>query len=198
MMPLLICALLAACAMALASAADAPPAADAPTVKLTTSEGVIRLRLDAAKAPATVENFLQYVKEGHYDGTIFHRVIPDFMIQGGGMDSELNQKKTRGPVRNEAGNGLTNRRGTVAMARTNVIDSATSQFFINLKDNAFLNHRDTTAQGFGYAVFGEVIEGMDVVDKIARARTGNRAGHADVPVETISIERAEVEKEKSP
>ena len=165
-------------------------------VVMTTSKGVIKIRLDAAKAPLTVQNFLQYVDEGHYDGTIFHRVINGFMIQGGGFDLHLRQKPTHAPIKNEAMNGLKNRRGTIAMARTMVVDSATSQFFINVVDNGFLDFRAPTAQGFGYCVFGEVIEGMEVVDAIKVVPTGNAAGMGDVPKEPVVIEsvrRAEAE-----
>lgn len=163
-------------------------------VVMTTSKGVIKIRLDAAKAPLTVQNFLKYVDEGHYDGTIFHRVINGFMIQGGGFDQHLRQKPTHAPIKNEAMNGLKNRRGTIAMARTMVVDSATSQFFINVVDNGFLDFRAPTAQGFGYCVFGEVIEGMDVVDAIKVVPTGNAAGMGDVPKEPVvivSVRRAE-------
>jgi peptidyl-prolyl cis-trans isomerase B (cyclophilin B) len=141
-----------------------------------------------------VANFLTYVTEGFYDGTIFHRVIPDFMAQGGGFDTSFNQKEVHAPIKNEADNGLKNTRGTLAMARTGVVDSATAQFFINLKDNAFLNHTAKNASSWGYAVFGEVIEGMDVVDKMAIQATGNRGGHSDVPKSDIVIEKAEVIK----
>jgi cyclophilin family peptidyl-prolyl cis-trans isomerase len=163
-------------------------------VVMTTSKGVIKIRLDAAKAPLTVQNFLKYVDEGHYDGTIFHRVINGFMIQGGGFDQHLRQKPTHAPIKNEAMNGLKNRRGTIAMARTMVVDSATSQFFINVVDNGFLDFRAPTAQGFGYCVFGEVIEGMEVVDAIKVVPTGNAAGMGDVPKEPVvivSVRRAE-------
>jgi cyclophilin family peptidyl-prolyl cis-trans isomerase len=165
-----------------------------PVVRLRTNFGDIRVQLDSKKAPVSTDNFLQYVRDGHYDGTIFHRVIPGFMIQGGGMDARMREKKNRGGIRNEAGNGLRNARGTLAMARTGVVDSATSQFFINLKDNAFLNHRDESAQGFGYAVFGRVVEGMEVVDKIAGVSTGNQGMHSDVPQEPVVIENATVEQ----
>src|SRR5688572_16302722 len=164
----------------------------APQVVLETSEGNITLELDAEKAPITVKNFLDYVEAGHYDGTIFHRVISNFMIQGGGMDAGMKEKKTRGQIKNEADNGLTNLRGTVAMARTQVVDSATAQFFINLKDNSFLNHRGP--QSYGYAVFGRVTKGMDVVDKIAAAPTGSKAGHQDVPKTNVVIESAKRKK----
>ncbi|MBQ9343922.1 MAG: peptidyl-prolyl cis-trans isomerase [Kiritimatiellae bacterium] len=157
-------------------------------VIMTTSKGVIKIQLDAAKAPLTVQNFLAYVDEGHYDGTLFHRVINNFMIQGGGFDQNMRQKPTRAPIKNEAMNGLKNRRGTIAMARTMVVDSATSQFFINVVDNAFLDFRAPTQQGFGYCVFGEVIEGMDVVDAIKGVPTGHVAGMGDVPLTPVVIE----------
>lgn len=164
----------------------------APQVVLETSEGNITLELDAEKAPITVKNFLDYVEAGHYDGTIFHRVISNFMIQGGGMDAQMKEKKTRGQIKNEADNGLTNLRGTVAMARTQVVDSATAQFFINLKDNSFLNHRDKSSAGYGYAVFGKVIDGMDVVEKIKGVATGRKNGHDDVPLSPVTINAARV------
>ncbi len=163
-------------------------------VEMKTSEGKIRIELWADKAPETVKNFLRYVEEGLYDGTIFHRVIDNFMIQGGGFTADMNQKKTHEPIKNEAAGTLKNDRGTIAMARTNVVDSATSQFFINLKDNDFLNHRDASPMGFGYAVFGKVIEGMDVVDKIAKVPTANAGPHQNVPVKPVVIESAKVEK----
>jgi peptidyl-prolyl cis-trans isomerase B (cyclophilin B) len=163
-------------------------------VKLTTTLGEIIIQLNAAKAPVSSANFLTYVNEGFYNGTIFHRVIPDFMAQGGGFDTSFNQKAVHAPIKNEADNGLTNRRGTLTMARTNDPNSATAQFFINYKDNSFLNHTSPTASGWGYAVFGEVIEGMDVVDAMAKQATGNRGGHQDVPKTDIVIEKAEVVK----
>ena len=152
--------------------------------------GVIKLELDAAKAPKTVENFLAYVNKGHYDRTIFHRVIPGFMIQGGGMEPGMSQKATDAPIENEANNGLKNDRYTIAMARTNDPHSATAQFFINVADNGFLNHTAPSAQGWGYAVFGKVISGNDVVDKIAAVPTGQRGYHGDVPKEDVVIEKA--------
>ncbi len=161
-------------------------------VKLTTSLGEITLQLNTEKAPVSSANFLAYVQEGFYNGTIFHRVIPGFMAQGGGFDASFAQKPTRAPIKNEANNGLLNNRGTVAMARTNVPDSATAQFFINYKDNAFLNHTGPTPNGWGYAVFGEVIEGMAVVDAMAQQASGSRNGHQDVPKTDIVIEKAEV------
>jgi len=161
-------------------------------VKLQTSKGDIVLSLNAEKASISVENFLTYVNKGFYDGTIFHRVIDGFMIQGGGFNEKMMQKPTRPEIKNEADNGLKNNRGTIAMARTQVVDSATSQFFINLVDNAFLNFSSPTPSGYGYAVFGEVVEGLEVIDAIAKVATGSRAGHQDVPKETISIIKAEV------
>lgn len=161
--------------------------ADAVQVLMQTSEGDITLELDQDKAPKTVENFLGYVDAGHYEGTIFHRVIKGFMIQGGGFDSDFSQKGTRAPIDNEADNGLDNDRGTIAMARTSDPHSATAQFFINHSDNEFLNFRSPTPQGWGYTVFGKVVDGMDVVDRIAEVRTGSAGPHGDVPVETITI-----------
>jgi peptidyl-prolyl cis-trans isomerase B (cyclophilin B) len=161
-------------------------------VKLQTNFGSITLALDAQAAPATVANFLQYVKDGHYDGTIFHRVIDGFMIQGGGFTGDMEQKPTRAPIQNEAQNGLKNVAYSIAMARTPDPHSASSQFFINVGDNGFLDFRAATAQGYGYCVFGKVTEGQDVVDRIRKVRTGSRAGHQDVPVENVVIERAEI------
>ena len=161
-------------------------------VTMETSMGTITLELDDAKAPETVANFVQYAKDGHYDGTIFHRVIDGFMIQGGGFTKDMNQKETREPIRNEALNGLKNLRGTIAMARTMVVDSATSQFFINLVDNAFLDFQNPTPQGFGYAVFGKVVDGMDVVDQIAKVKTGFSGPHQNVPEEAIMIKKVVV------
>ena len=158
-----------------------------PVVIMETSMGNIELELNEEKAPITVANFLKYVDEKFYDGTIFHRVIDDFMIQGGGFTADMKQKETHSQIKNEAGNGLKNDKYTVAMARTNVIDSATSQFFINVKNNDFLNHRDETARGFGYAVFGKVIAGMDVVDKIKGVKTTTKGAHQNVPVEVVEI-----------
>jgi len=163
-----------------------------PRVCLTTSMGDIIVELDADKAPISTENFLGYVKDGFYDGTIFHRVIKDFMIQGGGMTSSMKQKSTKKPIKNEADNGLSNERGTIAMARTQVVDSATAQFFINTVDNGFLNHQNKTMMGYGYAVFGKVVEGMETVDKIRAVATGSLGGHQDVPKTTVSIEKAAV------
>jgi len=165
----------------------------AQTVKFTTSEGDIVVQLDAAKAPKTVENFVQYVKAGHYNGTIFHRVIKTFMIQGGGMTPDLKEKPTRAPIPLESRNGLSNVRGTIAMARTSIPDSATAQFFINVKDNGFLDAAQS-ADGNGYAVFGKVVQGMDVVDKIRTAETGQKGPHGDVPIKPILIKQATLEK----
>ncbi len=161
-------------------------------VKLHTNHGVITLELDAAKAPATVANFLQYVQDGFFSNTVFHRVIDGFMIQGGGFEPGLKQKPTRAPVKNEADNGLKNDEYTVAMARTQDPHSATAQFFINIADNSFLNHTAPTAQGWGYCVFGKVVDGTDVVDKIKKVKTGSRGMHQDVPAEDVVIEKAEV------
>ena len=159
---------------------------------IETSKGTITLELDGEKAPATVANFAEYAKSGFYDGTIFHRVIDGFMIQGGGFTKDMNQKPTRAPIRNEAQNGLRNRRGTIAMARTMVVDSATSQFFINLVDNDFLDFREPTPQGFGYAVFGEVTDGLSVVDEIAKVKTGSFGQHENVPSEAVLIRRVSI------
>jgi cyclophilin family peptidyl-prolyl cis-trans isomerase len=153
-------------------------------ITITTNHGDIVVELFDEKAPITCENFRQYVNDGHYTNTIFHRVIPNFMVQGGGMDESMSSKPPREPIKNEADNGEGNSRGTLAMARTGVVDSATSQFFINLRDNDFLNHG---TRDFGYAVFGRVTAGMDVVDAIAAVPTGNRAGHQDVPIEAVTI-----------
>ena len=152
--------------------------------------GVITLELDQDKAPASAANFLSYVKKGHYDNTIFHRVIPGFMVQGGGIEPGMKQKETDAPIQNEAKNGLKNDNYTVAMARTGDPHSASSQFFINVANNGFLNHTAPSAQGWGYAVFGKVIKGMDVVDKIKAVATGNKGGHGDVPKEDVVIEKA--------
>jgi peptidyl-prolyl cis-trans isomerase B (cyclophilin B) len=160
-------------------------------VKLHTNHGIITLELDAAKAPDTVANFLQYVNDGHYTNTVFHRVIDGFMIQGGGFEPGMKQKPTRAPVKNEAANGLKNDNHTVAMARTTDPHSASAQFFINISDNEFLNHSAPTAQGWGYCVFGKVVEGTDVVDKIRTVKTGSSGMHQDVPVDDVLIEKAE-------
>ena len=160
-------------------------------IKLSTSMGEITLELDAEDAPITVENFLSYVDSGHYDNTIFHRVIPGFVIQGGGLVSGMQEKGTGTPIQNEADNGLKNLIGAICMARTNDPHSATSQFFINLKDNHFLDHTEKTESGWGYAVFGRVVSGMDVVEKIAAVETGNVGHHSDVPLEDVVLEKAE-------
>jgi peptidyl-prolyl cis-trans isomerase B (cyclophilin B) len=160
------------------------------TVELQTSAGTIRIELDDAKAPASAENFLAYVRAGHYDGTVFHRVIKGFMIQGGGMDAAMKQKPTQAPIQNEANNGLLNTKYTLAMARTSDPHSATAQFFINTADNGFLNFKAENAQGWGYAVFGKVVAGTDIVDKIERVATGRKGFHDDVPLEAVTIERA--------
>lgn len=161
-------------------------------ITLKTNFGDIKIELDNEKAPKSAANFEQYVKDGFYDGTIFHRVIDGFMIQGGGMDADMNEKPTRENIENEAGNGLKNDRGTIAMARTPDPHSASSQFFINVKDNAFLNYTSETPNGWGYCVFGKVVEGMDVVDAIKGVETGNRGFHQDVPVENVIIESASI------
>lgn len=157
-------------------------------VRFETSLGGFTLELDAEKAPVTVANFLAYVDEGFYDGLVFHRVIPGFMVQGGGMDADMAQKANKAQIKNEATNGLKNKRGTIAMARTNVVDSATSQFFINLADNGFLDHQGPS--NYGYAVFGRVVDGMDTIDRMAKERTGRAKGHDDVPVTPIVINSA--------
>lgn len=163
-----------------------------PQVELNTNKGRIVLELNSEKAPKTVENFLQYVREGFYDGVIFHRVIDGFMIQGGGFDESFHEKTTRDSIENEADNGLSNVTGSIAMARTQAPHSASAQFFINVKDNTFLNHTGKTVQGWGYAVFGKVIEGMDVVNVIKGVRTGSRGHHQDVPLENVVIESAKI------
>lgn len=160
-----------------------------PVVLMETSMGKIKISLNQEKAPITVQNFLDYVDAGFYEGTIFHRVIDNFMIQGGGMTPDMKEKKNRAQIKNEADNGLLNTRGSIAMARTQVVDSATSQFFINLVDNAFLNHQSKSPAGYGYAVFGQVIEGMEVVDAMRKVKTGNKGFHQDVPVEAVTIEK---------
>jgi peptidyl-prolyl cis-trans isomerase B (cyclophilin B) len=163
-----------------------------PVVTMSTSLGEVRIELFADKAPIATQNFLDYINDNYYDGSIFHRVIPGFMIQGGGFDAAMNQKKTKAPIKNEAANGLRNKTGTVAMARTNVVDSATAQFFINVKDNDFLDHKNDTPDGFGYAVFGQVLDGMDVVRRIEKVRTGNRGMHQNVPLEAVIINTVRV------
>jgi peptidyl-prolyl cis-trans isomerase B (cyclophilin B) len=165
-------------------------AKDSIMVELHTNHGVIKLELNAEKAPKTVANFLEYVKKGHYDGTVFHRVIDGFMIQGGGFEAGMKQKPTDATIENEANNGLKNERGSIAMARTNDPHSASAQFFINVADNDFLNHTSPTPQGWGYAVFGKVVEGQDVVDKIKKVRTGSKGFHQDVPMDDVVIEKA--------
>ncbi len=164
-----------------------------PRVWMKTSAGDIVLELDAEKAPVTVENFLEYVKAGTYNGTVFHRVIREFMIQGGGFEPGMKKKPTRSPIPNEAHNGLKNKKGTIAMARTADVNSATNQFFINCKDNAFLDHRGKNPRGYGYAVFGKVVDGMDVVEAIERASTGTRGRMRDVPQKDVVIESVTVE-----
>ena len=161
-------------------------------VEMHTSKGLITLELDAEKAPVTVANFIEYVNSGHFDGTIFHRVIPGFVIQGGGLESGMKEKPTQAPIENEADNGLKNVTGSICMARTNDPHSATSQFFINLKDNQFLDHSEKSPQGWGYAVFGQVTDGMDVVEAIAAVQTGNAGFHQDVPVEDIVVEKVTI------
>jgi len=163
-------------------------------VKLHTNHGVITLQLDAEKAPVTVKNFEDYVASGHFSNTIFHRVIADFMIQGGGFEPGMMQKPVNAPIKNEAANGLKNDKYTIAMARTSDPQSATAQFFINTKDNGFLNYTAPNPQGYGYCVFGKVVEGMDVVDKINKVKTGNIGGHGDVPKEDVIITKAELVK----
>jgi peptidyl-prolyl cis-trans isomerase B (cyclophilin B) len=165
-----------------------------PVVLIKTTAGDIKVELDAEKAPISTKNFLEYVNEGHYDGTIFHRVIDGFMVQGGGFTKDMKQKPTHAPIKIESDNGLKNTRGTLAMARTGDPNSATSQFFINVVDNKFLDFTSKTPSGYGYAVFGHVTEGMDVVDKIRKAKTGNKGPHGDVPVETIEIIEAKETK----
>ena len=160
-------------------------------IKLHTSHGEITIDLNNEKAPITTKNFIEYVNSGHFDNTIFHRVINNFKIQGGGFEPGMNQKETRATIENEAANGLKNDAYTVAMARTSDVNSATAQFFINVADNGFLNHTKPTAEGFGYCVFGKVVEGTDVVDKIKEVRTGNKGGHQDVPLDDVIIQKAE-------
>ncbi len=179
-------------ALPLAALAAEPATTDHPRVRLTTSRGVIELELDARRAPVTVANFLSYVDSGFYNGTIFHRVIPGFMIQGGGFLPGMQEKPTSGPIRNEADNGLRNAAGTIAMARTPDPHSASAQFFINTVDNVFLDHRGKTPEGWGYAVFGKVAKGMDVVTKIEALATGRAGMHQNVPVKDVVITKAEV------
>jgi cyclophilin family peptidyl-prolyl cis-trans isomerase len=192
---LMIAGILLLC-FGIAFGAGTPRKGDKPMVVLETSLGVIKVELYPDKAPVSVKNFLAYVKEGHYDGLIFHRVIRDFMVQGGGFTKEMRERGSkRPPIKNEADNGLKNERGTLAMARTSVVDSATAQFFINVVNNDFLNHRAKTPQGYGYAVFGKVTEGMDVVDKIRAVPTGNSGMFQDVPVQPVTITKATVLQE---
>lgn len=167
-----------------------------PVVEMQTSHGMIEIELNPEKAPETVKNFLQYVEAKFYDNTIFHRVINGFMIQGGGFDEKMNEKKTRAPIKNEAANGLLNEEGTIAMARTSEPHSATAQFFINVGNNSFLNHTAPTPQGFGYAVFGKVTSGMHVVNRIKAVRTGTRSGHGDVPMDTVLIKSVRLKASK--
>ena len=178
-----------------AGPASADPAAKPanPRVLFSTTKGNMVIELFPDKAPISVANFLQYVKDGFFKGTIFHRVIPGFVIQGGGLMPNMNRKPTRAPIKNEAGNGLKNLRGTLSMARTSVVDSATSQFFVNLADNESLDHKDNSDQGYGYAVFGKVVEGMNVVDAIAALPTGTKAGNQDVPKTEVVVRDAKVQ-----
>jgi len=189
---LLLCSALVLLATAGHAAAPQtkPVPATGDIVRLETSLGDIVIELDSAKAPISTENFKEYVASGFYNGTIFHRVIRDFMIQGGGFTPDMKQKNTQAPIRNEAANKLRNKKYTIAMARTSDPHSATAQFFINVKDNAFLDHKSPSGNNWGYAVFGKVIQGMEVVDRIVRVPTGNRAGHQDVPLEPVIITRA--------
>jgi peptidyl-prolyl cis-trans isomerase B (cyclophilin B) len=179
-------------ALSVLAAVTPVAAGDTPRVALETDKGKIVVELYPDKAPKTVKNFLDYVEAGQYDNTIFHRVIPGFMIQGGGMTVSMKEKPTKAPIKNEADNGLKNERYTLAMARTQVPDSATAQFFINTVDNDFLDFKAPSGQGWGYCVFGEVVDGMDVVDKIRAVRTGNKGFHQDVPVDDVIIEKAEI------
>jgi len=195
--PTLLALSVSACAAQKEPKAETAPAAQPtatttsmPRVTLSTNIGDIVVELNPAKAPLSSANFIEYVQSGQYNGTIFHRVIDNFMIQGGGFDQNMQQKPTRAPIQNEANNGLKNSRGTIAMARTGDPHSASSQFFINVKDNAFLDHTSPTPQGWGYTVFGQVVEGMDVVDKIKVVQTGNMGGHQNVPTQPIVINQA--------
>ena len=183
-------------ALTIGVAAAQTAAAAGPQVELKTNRGAIVIELYPDKAPKTVANFLQYVKDGQYNGTVFHRAIDGFMIQGGGFDRDMKQRPTRAPVDNEAANGLKNDYGTIAMARTSDPHSATAQFFINVKNNDFLNFREPTAQGYGYTVFGKVVSGMDVVDKIAKVPTSNAGPHQNVPREPVIIQAAQILPEK--
>jgi peptidyl-prolyl cis-trans isomerase B (cyclophilin B) len=161
-------------------------------IKLETTLGDITIELDSEKAPLTAKNFLEYINSGYYDNTLFHRVIDGFMIQGGGFEPGMKQKQTRAPIQNEAANGLKNEKYTIAMARTSDVHSATAQFFINVADNASLNYTSSTPRGFGYCVFGRVVDGQDVVDKIRKVKTGSRSGHQDVPLEDVVVRKAYV------
>ena len=197
LLPALLAVSVSACAAQKEPKAETAPAAQPtttsssmPRVTLSTNMGDIVVELNPAKAPLSSANFIEYVQSGQYNGTIFHRVIDNFMIQGGGFDQNMQQKPTRAPIQNEANNGLKNTRGTIAMARTGDPHSASSQFFINVKDNAFLDHTSPTPQGWGYTVFGKVVEGMDVVDKIKVVQTGNMGGHQNVPTQPIVINQA--------
>ena len=197
LLPALLAVSVSACAAQKEPKAETAPAAQPtattssmPRVTLSTNMGDIVVELNPAKAPLSSANFIEYVQSGQYNGTIFHRVIDNFMIQGGGFDQNMQQKPTRAPIQNEANNGLKNTRGTIAMARTGDPHSASSQFFINVKDNAFLDHSSPTPQGWGYTVFGQVVEGMDVVDKIKVVQTGNMGGHQNVPTQPIVINQA--------
>ena len=193
--PLMIAGIMLLCC-GVAFGAETARKGGKPMVKLETSLGVIKVELYPDKAPVSVKNFLAYVKEGHYDGLIFHRVIRDFMVQGGGFTKEMGERGSKHPpIKNEADNGLKNDRGTLAMARTSVVDSATAQFFINVVNNDFLNHRAKTPQGYGYAVFGKVTEGMDVVDKIRAVPVGNSGMFQDVPLQPVTITKATVAQE---
>lgn len=192
MLKRLVCMLLLG--LCFAGGASAAEKAKNPTLVLETSLGNVKIELFQKEAPISVQNFLDYAKSGFYDGTVFHRVIPGFMIQGGGFTPALSQKPTKASIKNEATNGLKNERGTLAMARTNVVDSASSQFFINVANNEFLNHRDGGPAAFGYAVFGKVVAGMDVVDKIAATQTGMQKGFSDVPVTAVVIKSVKIVK----
>jgi len=191
MLKTLLTPLLTLLALSLSFFSFAAGAAD-PQVELRTSMGTIVLELDREKAPQSVDNFLQYVKSGHYDGTIFHRVIPGFMVQGGGFTPDMQEKPTRGRIKNEAGNGLRNATGTVAMARTPDPHSASAQWFINVSDNGFLDFKAPTESGYGYAVFGKVVKGMDVVNRIVAVPTGRKGPHENVPAKPVVIERAQI------
>ena len=181
------CFLIATVLMTLTGCSETGLKGDGPVILITTSLGTIKVELYPDKAPETVRNFLSYVENGFYDGTIFHRVIRGFMIQGGGFNSEMEKKQTRAPVKNEANNGLQNEVGTLAMARTSELDSATSQFFINAKHNDFLDHKNDTIKGFGYCVFGKVFDGMNVVRQIEKVTTGRKGGHGNVPTDPVVI-----------